>query len=135
MGTPPDTAAHSRDRGLRSPRSKAQANPEARMSLTAHIRELRSRLIKAMLGLIAGMIVGWFFFTPVWRFLERPYCNIRIHGKVQCTGEFGHTLVVTGVFDGFFLHLKIALLIGLIVSSPVWLYQLWAFVAPGLYAR
>ena len=105
------------------------------MSLIEHIRELRSRLLKALLGLAVGMTVGWLFFNPIWHFLERPYCNIKVDGKTQCTGEFGHTLVVTGVFDAFFLHLKIAFLVGLIVSSPIWLYQLWAFVAPGLYAR
>jgi len=105
------------------------------MPLMEHIRELRSRLIKAMLGLAAGMTVGWIFFTPVWTFLERPYCSIRIDGKAQCTGDFGHSLVVVGVFDSFFLHLKIAFLVGLIISSPVWLYQLWAFIAPGLYSR
>jgi sec-independent protein translocase protein TatC len=105
------------------------------MSLIEHIRELRSRLLKALLGLAVGMTVGWLAFHRVWTFIERPYCNIVIDGKTQCTGQFGHTLVVTGVFDAFFLHLKIAFLVGLIVSSPVWLYQLWAFVAPGLYAR
>lgn len=105
------------------------------MPLMEHLRELRSRLIKGALGIIAGMVICWFFFTPLWRFLERPYCNIRIHGKLQCTGAFGHTLLVNSVFGGFFLHLKIALLAGLILSSPVWTYQLWAFIAPGLYAR
>ncbi|HYB87864.1 MAG TPA: twin-arginine translocase subunit TatC [Streptosporangiaceae bacterium] len=110
-------------------------NPEARMSLIEHIRELRSRLLKALLGLAVGMTIGWIFFNPVWKFLERPYCNIKVDGQGQCTGQFGHTLVVNGVFDAFFLHLKIAFLVGLIVSSPVWLYQLWAFIAPGLYAR
>jgi sec-independent protein translocase protein TatC len=105
------------------------------MPLMEHLRELRSRLLKALLGVAAGMAVGWFLFAPVWRFLERPYCNIRIEGKVQCTGAFGHTLVVTGVFDGFFLHLKIALLIALVVSSPVWFYQFWSFIGPGLYVR
>ncbi len=105
------------------------------MSLIEHIRELRSRLLKALVGLAIGMTLGWIFFNPVWKFLERPYCDIRLDGKPQCNGQFGHTLVVNGVFDAFFLHLKIAFLVGLIVSSPVWLYQLWAFIAPGLYAR
>jgi sec-independent protein translocase protein TatC len=105
------------------------------MSLIEHIRELRSRLLKALLGLAVGMTIGWIFFYPVWHFLERPYCNIVVDGQRQCNGQFGHTLVVNGVFDAFFLHLKIAFLVALIVSSPVWLYQLWAFIAPGLYHR
>src|SRR5437764_9357238 len=110
-------------------------NPEARMPLFEHLRELRARLLKAMAGLAAGMTAGWIFFTPIWKFLERPYCNIVINGKTQCNGQFGHTLVVNGPFDAFFLHLKIAFIVGLVVSSPVWLYQLWSFIAPGLYSR
>jgi sec-independent protein translocase protein TatC len=103
------------------------------MSLLEHIRELRGRLLKAMLGLALGMAVGWFFFDPVWKFLERPYCKIPQHNRLL--GIHGCTLYVNGLFDGFFIHLKIMFLVGLIVSSPVWLYQLWAFIAPGLYAR
>ena len=117
------------------PGQAKRQNPEARMSLMEHIRELRSRLLKALLGLAVGMAVGWYFFDPIWHFIERPYCNLRVDGKTQCTGQFGHTLVVNGVFDAFFLTLKISFLVGLIVSSPIWLYQLWAFVAPGLYKR
>ena len=120
--------------GPRAPGGRGD-NPDARMPLFEHLRELRARMLKALLGLAAGMTLGWIFFTPIWKFLERPYCNIKIDGKLQCNGQFGHTLVVTGPFDAFFLHLKIAFIVGLVVSSPVWLYQLWAFIAPGLYAR
>src|SRR5512139_1645475 len=103
------------------------------MPLMDHLRELRNRLLKAMLGLIAGAIVGFIVFDPVWKFLQRPYCKLdaayRLSGGKQCS------LVTNGITEGFFLHLKIAFAIGLIVSSPIWLYQLWAFVAPGLYRR
>ena len=105
------------------------------MPLMDHLRELRGRLVKAMLGIAAGMTVGWIFFTPIWKFLEGPYCRISVANHQQCNGHFGSTLVVNGVFDAFFLHLKIAFIVALVISSPVWLYQLWAFVAPGLYAR
>jgi sec-independent protein translocase protein TatC len=103
------------------------------MSLMEHIRELRNRLLKALLGLALGTAVGWVLFNPVWHFIEKPYCKIpqqhRLLGTDACT------LVMNGLFDAFFLHLKIAFVVGLIVSSPIWLYQLWAFIAPGLYAR
>lgn len=103
------------------------------MSLMEHIRELRNRLLKALLGLALGMVVGWIFFNPVWKFIERPYCKIPQQNRLL--GTHGCTLIVNGLFDGFFLHLKIMFVVGLIVSSPIWLYQLWAFIAPGLYAR
>jgi sec-independent protein translocase protein TatC len=134
MSTPPDQPAPGHARALRLPR---RSNPEAQMSLVDHIRELRSRLIKAAFGLALGMIVGWIFFNPVWHFLQRPYCRIPQANRQLVPGEAVHgcNLYVTGLFDPFFLHLKIMFVIGLIVSSPIWLYQLWAFVAPGLYAR
>ena len=103
------------------------------MPLIEHIRELRSRLLKALAGLAVGMTVGWIFFNPVWHFIERPYCKIPQHNRLL--GTHGCTLVVNGVFDPFLVRLKVAFVVGLVLSSPIWLYQLWAFVAPGLYAR
>ena len=133
MTTPPDPATRARLRRIRLPRPGRSANPDGRMSLIDHIRELRNRLLKALLGLGLGMIVGWIFFTPVWHFIERPYCKIPQANRL--VGVHGCTLVINGLFDGFFLHLKIVFVVGLLVSSPIWFYQLWAFIAPGLYAR
>lgn len=112
-------------------RRPAAVNPDGRMPLIEHIRELRIRVIKAALGLVAGSIVGWAFFTPVWNVLKRPYESL----PPQHCLDHHCTLVVHGIFDGFFIHLKVALIVGAVLSSPIWLYQLWAFVAPGLYAR
>lgn len=112
-------------------RRDAVGNSDGRMPLIEHIRELRSRVIKAALALAVGGILGWVFFGPVWNVMKQPY--ERLPAK-HCLG--GHcTLVVHGIFDGFFIHLKVALMVGAVLSSPVWLYQLWAFIAPGLYAR
>jgi sec-independent protein translocase protein TatC len=133
MSTPPDPSAPARARAIRIPRSRRQVNPEGRMSLIEHIRELRNRLLKALLGIALGMIVGWIFLNPVWHFIEKPYCKIPQQNRLLNT--HGCTLVVNGLFDGFFIHLKIIFVVGLIVSSPVWFYQLWAFIAPGLYTR
>jgi sec-independent protein translocase protein TatC len=133
MATPQDPAARTRTHGIRLPRPARQVNPEGRMSLIDHIRELRNRLLKALFGLGLGMVVGWIFFNPVWHFIERPYCKIPQQNRLLNT--HGCTLVVNGLFDGFFIHLKIIFVVGLLVSSPIWFYQLWAFIAPGLYAR
>jgi sec-independent protein translocase protein TatC len=109
-------------------------NPDARMPLMEHIRELRNRLIKAALGIIIGIIVGWIFFNPAWDFIRAPFCHAVIHGTRGC-GPHGNSLYVTGVFDSFFVRLKVAFVVGLLISSPVWFYQIWAFIAPGLYRR
>ena len=104
------------------------------MPLMEHIRELRNRLIKAALGIIAGMVVGWLLYEQAFNFITDPFCRITIQHTVGC-GKDGHPLVVTGVFDPFFVKLKVAFVVGLVVSSPIWFYQLWAFIAPGLYRR
>ncbi|MFC4049648.1 twin-arginine translocase subunit TatC [Actinomadura syzygii] len=111
--------------------SSREAVPDGRMSLMEHLRELRNRLIKAILGLALGAIVGWILFPPIWDFITEPYTRIP---PKHCLGG-NCSLVVHGIFDGFFIHLKVALIFGAILSSPIWLYQLWAFVAPGLYRR
>ena len=114
--------------------SQRQANPEGRMPLMDHIRELRNRVVKAALALIAGMIVGLIFYRPIWNFTTAPYCHA-VQGGHCVPGVIGKTLVVTGPLDAFYLYIKVAFVVGLVGTSPVWLYQLWAFVAPGLYAR
>ena len=131
MTTTPDPLAPPNGNG---PRTGKRGNPEARMPLMDHIRELRNRLIKTALGLTVGVIIGWFLFGPAWTFITSPFCHIAIHGVKGCDAN-QHPLVVTGVFDSFFVRLKVAFVVGLVLSSPVWLYQIWAFVAPGLYRR
>jgi len=112
-------------------------NPEGSMPLMEHIRELRNRVFKMVLFITAGAIAGWYLYPHIWQFIEAPYCRLNLTTHVQVTGGSakGCQLFVTGIFDAFFLRLKIAVISGVILSSPLWLYQFWAFLAPGLYAR
>jgi sec-independent protein translocase protein TatC len=119
-----------------------RANPDARMPLLEHIRELRNRVIKAAIAVTAGSIAGWFVYPWVWNFIKAPYCKAQLSSPVasalyHSAGTLGPncTLYVTGVFDAFFLRMQIAIATGVIISLPIWLYQLWAFLAPGLYKR
>jgi Twin arginine targeting (Tat) protein translocase TatC len=110
--------------------SASKRDDEGRMPLMEHLRELRNRLIKAILSIVAGTVLGFVIFEPIWNFLKAPYCRLpQSHqlNKETCT------LVVNGVFDAFMVNLKVALIFGIIVSAPLWLYQIWAFVTPGLY--
>src|SRR5580700_9527777 len=116
-------------------RSQRQENPEGRMPLMDHIRELRNRVVKMALALGAAMIVGFIFFNPVWHVIERPLCSAVIRGHTGCSTAGINQLILNGPLDSFYLRIKVALIAGVILSSPVWLYQIWAFVAPGLYAR
>jgi sec-independent protein translocase protein TatC len=118
--------------GGRYLRSKRQENPDGRMPLMDHLRELRNRVVKVAIAIIAGAIVGWVFFDRIWAFMQRPYCQAVGYCKVN---TLGHSLFISNVMDGFYLHIKVSIIAGAIITSPIWLYQLWAFVAPGLYAR
>ncbi|MFI7453223.1 twin-arginine translocase subunit TatC [Nonomuraea sp. NPDC049714] len=108
----------------------ADADPEGRMPLMEHLRELRNRLLIATIAVVVGIIVGWFVFDPVWAFIKAPFCETP---QAQQLREGTCTLTYSGIFQSFFLTLKVSAMVGLVVSSPVWLYQLWAFVTPALY--
>jgi sec-independent protein translocase protein TatC len=108
--------------------SKFEQAADGSMTLIEHVRELRNRLFWASLGLVAGLIVGFLVSQWVFHLLEQPYCALPSSwagGKCK--------FLVLGVGDTLVLRLKIALWVGLIVGAPVWLYQLWAFIAPGLH--
>jgi sec-independent protein translocase protein TatC len=103
------------------------------MTLLEHVRELRSRLFWASLGIVAGFIVGFLVADRVFKILRGPYCALRSSWTKNVDGVPTCNFVVIGVTDPLQLKLKIALWVGLIIGAPVWLYQLWAFVAPGLH--
>ena len=134
MASKPSAIRGARIVGERYIRSKQQANPEGRMPLMDHLRELRNRVVKAALAIIVGMAIALFFSSPTIHWIMRPFCDATINGKTGCSG-FGDQLTVTGIFDPLSLRIKLAFYIALVGTCPVWLYQLWAFIAPGLYKR
>ncbi len=97
------------------------------MALREHLRELRNRLFKACIGLVLGAVAGWFLYDPVLEALSEPLFELERQELLSV--NFG---TVAQPFD---LKIKISFFIGVIVSSPVWIYQLWAFVTPGLTRR
>jgi sec-independent protein translocase protein TatC len=135
MATLPGALAGARIVGERFARSRRQQNPEGRMPLLDHLRELHTRVVKTALALAAGMTTGFVFFGQAWHVIERPLCSAAIRGHSGCRTLGVDQLVLNGPLDAFYLRVKVALIAGVIVSSPVWLYQIWAFAAPGLHAR
>jgi sec-independent protein translocase protein TatC len=91
-----------------------------------HLSELRSRLIKSLISLIPAFILAYNLAASIMDFLIAPF-------RAAMPG--GQGLIATGLPDTFLIHLKIGFWGGFFLSSPYWLYQLWAFVAPGLYRR
>jgi hypothetical protein len=95
-----------------------QQNPEGRMPLTDHIRELRDRVVKMALVLAAGMTAGFVFFSQAWHVIERPLCSATIRGHSGCRTLGVNQLVLNGPLDAFYLRVKVAVIVGVILSSP-----------------
>jgi sec-independent protein translocase protein TatC len=99
------------------------APADGEMSFWDHLAELRRRLIKALLGILAGCILAWNLAESLLGYLLRP---------VLKELPAGQTLIFTGLEDAFLLVFKTSLWAGVLLASPWWLWQVWAFVAPGL---
>ncbi|HET8598943.1 MAG TPA: twin-arginine translocase subunit TatC [Segeticoccus sp.] len=97
------------------------------MSLADHLRELRKRVVIAAIGILLGAVAGWLLYDPLIHKLTAPLAAVRhARGDVLVNLNFG------GVTQPFSIQLKVALFLGIIVASPIWLYQIWAFLVPGL---
>src|ERR1700739_4266557 len=93
-------------------RSQRQENPEGRMPFMDHIRELRNRVVKMALALVAGMTVGFVFFNQAWHAIEGPLCATAIRGYSGCRTLGVNELVLNGPLDAFYLRVKVALIVG-----------------------
>lgn len=100
------------------------------MPLAGHLRELRARLIKGLLAILVATIAGFVFYEPLLSFLTQPFYGIEDDLRAQ---GIDTNLVINGVGGAFQFQLKIALVAGVLLASPVWLWQLWAFVLPALH--
>ncbi|PAZ12756.1 twin-arginine translocase subunit TatC [Streptomyces sp. SA15] len=109
------------------------------MPLAEHLRELRNRLAKALLAIVAVTVVAAFFYNDIINLITKPILD-----SVGCDMTFAELakskstepcaqITINGLLTPFTLALKVSLMVGVVLASPVWLYQLWAFVAPGLH--
>jgi sec-independent protein translocase protein TatC len=102
------------------------------MTLIAHLTELRNRIAKALLALlVATAIAFWWYEHGLGDFIRAPYCGLDPDLRFG-DGDTGCGLLITDVFGGVFIRLKVAFLAGAVLSAPFWLWQLWAFITPGL---
>ena len=104
-----------------------------RMPLIEHLRELRRRVFKSSIAIIVGFVVGWTLYKPLITKLAEPVCDLK---KAQAEGATHcGSLYINGVLGPLNLQIKVALLTGVILMAPIWLYQLWAFIAPALHRK
>ena len=104
-----------------------------RMPLLEHLRELRKRVVRSAIAITLAAIIGWVFYTDIITTLAKPVCDLK---TAQETGADNcGALYINGVLGPLNLHIKVAILTGLLLAAPFWLYQLWAFIAPALHRR
>jgi sec-independent protein translocase protein TatC len=117
-------------------RRRSEPERAGTMTLLEHLEELRHRLIVIILALAVGSIPAWFLYEPIKRTLQDPYCDFIARNPTFNPFEGGKCgLVFSGPVDAFTIKLKIVLYLGLALMLPIVLYQLWAFIVPGLTAR
>ena len=102
----------------------AHPGDEGRMPLIEHLKELRVRLIRSLIAIAVGFVIAYGFVDQIFRLLTVPLREVS-HNKVLLIG--------TGIGEAFFTKIKVALVAALFIASPAVLYEVWRFIAPGLY--
>jgi sec-independent protein translocase protein TatC len=129
---------------LRLRKGRPPKTADGTMPLMEHLHELRRRLFIATLGIGLGTVVGFIWFghgipaiglPSLSDILTGPYCAVPIDRRYDFGSPDECKLLATGPFSALELQLKSALIAGVVLAVPVWLYQLWAFVTPALYSK
>jgi sec-independent protein translocase protein TatC len=107
---------------------RPKRSSDGRMALADHLRELRNRMGISLLALAVGVVVAFFFWQPIYDFLRQPYCSTG-QGEKTCD------LYALGIFDQFLVRMKVSFIAGSVLTAPVWLYQLGAFITPALHRK
>ncbi len=112
-------------------RAATPSGPDGKMALADHFRELRARLLKSVLALVVATIASFFFYPALIDLIVNPYENaVEMLGGAD---EANSEIFISGIGGGLMIQLKLCALSGIVISSPVWLYQIWAFLVPGLH--
>ena len=117
-------------------RRKTPEQREGAMSLIDHLKELRHRLLICLWALLGGSVIGFILYEPAMRVIQSPYCDfLRDNPDKNPFPQHECSLFFLGAIDAFLITVKVIIFLALVVALPVILYQLWAFIVPGLTAR
>jgi len=118
------------------PKRRRRKNPTGTMTLVEHLGELRTRLLISICAVGVGAVIGWFMFQPLFDFLSKGFCtfmtqhpNLAVDPKEPCR------LAYTTILEPFTTKIKVVTVTGLLLALPVLLWELWAFIVPGLSPR
>ena len=116
-------------------RRRTEPDPDGSMSLIDHLSELRYRIIVSVVAIGVGAIIGWFLFDPVLDLLTDPYCDYLRSVPRESRVTEDCALFFSGALEPLIIKLKLVGFLGLFIALPVVLYELWAFIVPGLTRR
>jgi len=107
------------------PKFPRRLKPDEKVSFIEHLEELRYRIIVCLISVLIGTVVAYLFREEIFRFISAPLLRVLPPGEQK--------LIFTGLLEAFVVYLKMSFFAGLMASVPVVVYQLWAFISPGLY--
>ena len=112
------------------------------MTLIEHLQELRRRIVYSLIALVIGTVFGFLWYqnapfgwSTLGEILREPYCSLPADKRADFTNDGTCRLLATTPFEMLMLRIKVGALAGAVISSPVWLYQVWAFIVPGLHKK
>lgn len=128
---------------LRRGAKRLPKSPDGTMTLIEHLYELRNRMAVALVAIVITTVFGYIWFgthlfgwPSLGDVLKGPYCSIPAANRAQLGPDPNScTLLAIGPFDQFALRLKVGATAGVVLACPIWLYQIWAFITPGLYSK